>query len=165
MFTLFADLVGLSPVGAGPAGGQRGWRCSDERRRAELRDQFIAVLGHDLRNPLAAIQTGARLLGAMSLDEKASRRERRIIQNSASRMAGLVDNVLDFARGSLGGGLAARRAVPTSDLDLTLDQVIAELRTAWPARIVRSGDRPDRADCLRPRSDRAAASRTCSPTP
>ena len=34
----------------------------DERETAELRDQFIAVLGHDLRNPVAAIQAGASLL-------------------------------------------------------------------------------------------------------
>src|ERR1700733_1327464 len=33
-----------------------------ERETAELREQFIAVLGHDLRNPLAAISAGARIL-------------------------------------------------------------------------------------------------------
>ncbi len=135
MFTLFADLVGfhLSVHDRLVASEQA---LSDERRRAELRDQFIAVLGHDLRNPLAAIQTGARLLGAMSLGEKATR-VTSIIQNSASRMAGLVDNVLDFARGKLGGGLPLDRVL-TSDLALTLDQVIAELRTAWPSRTIRT---------------------------
>ena len=46
----------------------RSRRCrreSDARRNAalaELREQFIAVLGHDLRNPLAAISAGARIL-------------------------------------------------------------------------------------------------------
>jgi len=34
----------------------------DERKTAELREQFIAVLGHDLRNPLAAISGSAELL-------------------------------------------------------------------------------------------------------
>jgi phosphoserine phosphatase RsbU/P len=33
-----------------------------ERETSELREQFIAVLGHDLRNPLAAISSGARIL-------------------------------------------------------------------------------------------------------
>ena len=46
-------------------GGSR--RCQDkfgERTRdSELREQFIAVLGHDLRNPLASISAGARILG------------------------------------------------------------------------------------------------------
>ncbi len=36
-----------------------------ERETSELREQFIAVLGHDLRNPLASISAGARILGAM----------------------------------------------------------------------------------------------------
>jgi signal transduction histidine kinase len=135
MFTLFADLVGfhLSAHDKLAASEQA---LFDERRRAELRDQFIAVLGHDLRNPLAAIQTGARLLNVMSLGEKALR-VTSIIQNSASRMAGLVDNVLDFARGKLGGGLPLDK-VRTSDLPLTLDQVIAELRIAWPERAIRA---------------------------
>jgi signal transduction histidine kinase len=35
---------------------------ASERKTAELREQFIAVLGHDLRNPLAAISAGARIL-------------------------------------------------------------------------------------------------------
>src|ERR1700727_4069554 len=35
---------------------------TSERETAELREQFMAVLGHDLRNPLAAISAGARLL-------------------------------------------------------------------------------------------------------
>ena len=34
----------------------------DERATSELREEFIAVLGHDLRNPLAAIASGSRLL-------------------------------------------------------------------------------------------------------
>ena len=135
MFTLFADLVGFH-LAAHDRLAASEQALSDERQHAELRNQFIAVLGHDLRNPLAAIQTGARLLAVMPLDEKALR-VTSIIQNSASRMAGLVDNVLDFARGKLGGGLPLDKVV-TSDLGLTLEQVIAELRTAWPARTIRT---------------------------
>jgi sigma-B regulation protein RsbU (phosphoserine phosphatase) len=36
---------------------------ASERETSELREQFIAVLGHDLRNPLASISAGARILG------------------------------------------------------------------------------------------------------
>ena len=35
---------------------------TSQREEAELREQFIAVLGHDLRNPLASISAGIRLL-------------------------------------------------------------------------------------------------------
>ena len=44
----------------------------DERKNSELREQFIAVLGHDLRNPLAAIDAGCRMLMRTPLDPKAS---------------------------------------------------------------------------------------------
>lgn len=85
---------------------------TDVQKRAELRDQLIAVLGHDLRNPLAAIQTGAKVLGAMSLGEKPAR-VASVIQSSATRMGGLVNNLLDFARARSGASPSAfRRAFP-----------------------------------------------------
>jgi sigma-B regulation protein RsbU (phosphoserine phosphatase) len=50
-------------------------------------------------------------------------------------MAGLIDNVLDFARGRMGGGLALNR---TSEPPLgpALEQVVEELRTTWPDRVI-----------------------------
>ncbi len=55
------------------------------------------------------------------------------MQNSVQRMAGLIDNVLDFARGRLGGGFVVERR-PDPALGQSLEQVIAELRTAQPDR-------------------------------
>jgi sigma-B regulation protein RsbU (phosphoserine phosphatase) len=77
---------------------------ASQQKDAELREQFIAVLGHDLRNPLAAISAGMRLLKKINLDERAETIIS-MVEKSILRMAGLVDNVLDFARGRLGGGL------------------------------------------------------------
>jgi signal transduction histidine kinase len=107
-----------------------------ERQGTELREQFIAVLGHDLRNPLAAIQAAARLLRNEQLSEKGSFVVS-LMQNSVTRMAGLIDNVLDFARGRLGGGLELDRnaALP---LEAALEQVVAELRAAWPDRVIQT---------------------------
>ena len=48
------------------------------------------------------------------------------MQQSVARMSALIDNVLDFARGRLGGGIALNRT-PQS-LEPVLDQVIAEMR-------------------------------------
>ncbi len=104
----------------------------DERETAELREQFIAVLGHDLRSPLAAVGAGATVLSRMPLGEKATPVVA-LIQRSVGRMAGLIDNVLDFARGRLGGGLALAPAVD-SGLEGVLEQVIAEQRAAWQDR-------------------------------
>src|SRR5690348_7094479 len=79
-----------------------------EHEASELREQFIAVLGHDLRNPLASISAGARILDRTVQTEK----EHQIIammQTTVMRMAGLIDNVLDLARGRLGGGIGLNR--------------------------------------------------------
>ena len=75
-----------------------------ERQTSELREQFIAVLGHDLRNPLAAISSGMRLL---QKEQSAAKRKyiSEMIEGSIVRMGSLIDNVLDFARGRLGAGI------------------------------------------------------------
>jgi sigma-B regulation protein RsbU (phosphoserine phosphatase) len=107
-----------------------------ERETAQLREQFIAVLGHDLRNPLAAISAGARILqrsGALR-----GHKELRVldmINSTVTRMSDLIDNVLDFARGRLGGGLTLIRDANRL-LEPMLEQVIDELRTASPGRII-----------------------------
>ncbi|MES2441970.1 MAG: GAF domain-containing sensor histidine kinase [Pseudomonadota bacterium] len=118
-----------------------------ERQTAELRDQFIAVLGHDLRNPLAALAAGTHLLGKAPLDERSASIVRRMGE-SCRRMGDLIGDVLDFARGKLGGGLVLDRSddVPLGE---ALDQVVAELRTVHPDRLIRAVfdiDRPVRCD-------------------
>jgi signal transduction histidine kinase len=102
----------------------------DERRTSELREQFIGVLGHDLRNPLASVDAGMRLL-LRNPDSQKAPEIILSIQKSVLRMAGLVDNVMDFARGRLGGGLTIKRDA-TQPLTPVLEQVIAELKSAWP---------------------------------
>jgi len=132
MFRLFADLIAFH------IDAQQRIAVSDasllsERESAELREQFIAVLGHDLRNPLAAIAAGARMLLRTPLDERAAAIVA-LMQNSVQRMTGLIDNVLDFARGRLGGGLTLRREI--EPLLPVLEQVLDELCIAWPDRTI-----------------------------
>jgi len=102
------------------------------RQTTELREQFIAVLGHDLRNPLAAIDSGVRLLLRGTRDEKTIG-VLTLMQSTTKRMGGLIDDVLDFARGRLGGGIALERERGRS-LQPTFDQVIAEIRSSHPDR-------------------------------
>lgn len=105
----------------------------DERSTSALREQFMAVLGHDLRNPLAAIMGGAQLLRKTPLNERA-KTVVGIIEAGAARMATLIDNVLDLARARLGGGLLLSRDAEVF-VEPVLRQVTAELQTAWPRRI------------------------------
>jgi signal transduction histidine kinase len=102
----------------------------DERETSELREQFIGVLGHDLRNPLMSINAGLRLL----LKNPSGDRTAEIVaalQKSITRMTGLVDNIMDFARGRLGGGLTI---IADADQPLTpvIQQIVSESLYAWP---------------------------------
>jgi sigma-B regulation protein RsbU (phosphoserine phosphatase) len=106
---------------------------ADAREASALREQFIAVLGHDLRNPLASIAGAARLLRKQPQNDK-SLTFIGLMETSVDRMAGLIDNVLDFARGRLGGGLSLTRA--DVQLEPLLRQVIAELRSVNPDHVI-----------------------------
>jgi sigma-B regulation protein RsbU (phosphoserine phosphatase) len=131
-------------------------RLANERETSELREQFIAVLGHDLRNPLASISAGARILGREAKTEK----EHQVVammQTTVRRMADLIDNVLDFARGRLGGGITLDRNA-RKPLEPVLHQVIDELRLSTPGREIKAEyllDRP--VDCDRTRIGQLAS--------
>jgi signal transduction histidine kinase len=126
MFEMFAEVIGfqLSAVR----------NLLDERNASALREQFIAVLGHDLRNPLASISGGASLLRKENLSERGSR-ILDMVQGSVVRMSGLIDNVLDFARGRLGGGFTLSRQAGV-DLEPILQQVVSELRLGAQGRTI-----------------------------
>jgi signal transduction histidine kinase len=149
MFRLFAELIAfhldsLLKVEKSQAA------LLGERETAALREQFIAVLGHDLRNPLAAIDGGVRLLAREPLSEN-GRKISALIQRSVGRMSGLIDDVLDLARGRLGGGLALGRR-QSELLGPLLDQVVAELRAAYPdCRIETEFDLREAVACDRSR--------------
>lgn len=73
-------------------------------QESEFRDQFMAVLSHDMRNPLAAITTSLRV----ALEEEQSERAAKYLimaQDSATRMTELIENVTDFARARFGGDI------------------------------------------------------------
>jgi phosphoserine phosphatase RsbU/P len=108
----------------------------DERETSQLREQFIAVLGHDLRNPLASISAGARILQRHTKGETETR-VLQMMQATVMRMSGLIDNVLDFARGRLGGGITLSRDA-NRPLEPVLQQVVDELRTTMPDRVIES---------------------------
>ncbi len=105
-----------------------------ERETAELREQFIAVLGHDLRTPLNAILNRVDLLRRRH-DEPNTLHSLERIRASALRIEGLVDNVVDFTRGRMGDGLALDLRKHT-DIDQILEQVVEELRAANPERTI-----------------------------
>ena len=104
---------------------------SAERQMAILREQFIAVLGHDLRNPLSGIAGGATMLLDTASNQQTSAIAR-MIKRSASRIAELVENIMDFARTRLGGGMHIEKQL--TELEPVLIHVVEELRLGWASR-------------------------------
>lgn len=80
---------------------------SDARTTGKLRDEFIAILGHDLRTPLSSIVMTAGAL-AKKDDPEIAKLGNRIVQ-SGLRVGRMTSDVLDLARGQVGGGIPVKR--------------------------------------------------------
>ncbi len=100
-----------------------------DRKRAEAeivaaarrREQFLAMLSHELRNPLAAVLASTRLLQATG-DAETLGRAREVIERQSTHMARLLDDLLDVSRITRGGIELRRmevdlRAVVTSAIE------------------------------------------------
>jgi signal transduction histidine kinase len=133
IFKLFAELIASQLNAAGKLAASEA-NLLDERKASELREQFIAVLGHDLRNPLASLAAGARMITKAKSGEETFEIAT-LMHASINRMSRLIDNVLDFARGQLGGGLTLQRTAK-DPIDKTLNQVVAELRSTYPDKMI-----------------------------
>ncbi len=107
----------------------------EARRVGALQEQLVAVVGHDLRNPLSAIIGGAAAL-------KKHRRNMEpweasivaLVARSAERMQGIIAEVLDFAHARRGGGIPVKPE--PMKLGDVCRHVIAELEQARPGRAV-----------------------------
>jgi signal transduction histidine kinase len=109
------------------------------RERTEtlrLNEMFVAILGHDLRNPLGAVMMAATLMQRTYTEEVAQKASQQIL-NSGKRMAKLIENMLDLARARLAGGIPLTRE--SARLEEVVERVAQEYRTTYPGcRIERS---------------------------
>jgi signal transduction histidine kinase len=133
MFRLFADLIAKN-LDANRKLAATESALIEERAVSELREQFIAVLAHDLRSPMRAISIFVDLLMKTPLNERAATMAQ-FVRGSASRMLALIDNLLDLARGRGGGGLTLTRDANEA-LEPVLRTVVTELSASYPDRIV-----------------------------
>lgn len=134
MFATFANLIAMQLDSEDRLKAANVARL-DEKAVSDLREQFIAVLGHDLRNPLSAVSTTAELLLRRPEPEVARLGER--LKTTTRRMAKLIDDVTDFARGRLGTGIGV--ALETeSNMASALLEVADELRHVHPDREIQA---------------------------
>jgi PAS domain S-box-containing protein len=68
---------------------------------SQAKDQFLAMLGHELRNPLGAISSAVSVLGQSTTPEH-TRRARSVIAHQTEHLTRLVGDLLDVTRGALG---------------------------------------------------------------
>ena len=135
LFTLFVQMIGRLIT------EERGRRETDaalasERVTAELREQFIAVLGHDLRDPLAAIIAIGSILEQPRPPAELPLLGQRL-RKSARRMSSLIEDVLDVARGRLGAGMILHMA-EHERLDALLADVVSDLQAVHDGHQIRS---------------------------
>ena len=100
---------------------------AEEANRSK--DQFMAMLGHELRNPLAPISTAVQLM-ALKGDDK-TEKERRIIERQLGHVTRLVDDLLDISRITSGRLIIRREPLRIGEL---LRQVVDGVRPSVDQR-------------------------------
>ena len=131
VFTRFAALIAMQ-LDSDSAWQEDRSALRGAHADSELRDQFIAILGHDLRNPLQAVYSAGALLEKKVTDPTLKGVAARI-KVSVKRMSSLINDVLDFARARLGEGMGVR-VEDVEDLDAGLNAVIREFQDGQPDR-------------------------------
>ncbi len=103
-------------------------RQADADRR---KDEFLAMLGHELRNPLAAIRNALWVLDEVGSQEEQPVRQREVIMRQTRHLVRMVDDLLDVSRVTLGKIILQRRAVDLRDV---VERCLSELGMASLAR-------------------------------
>jgi signal transduction histidine kinase len=96
-----AEMLAREEAEAGRRAAEAAARQAEEaraqaERASRAKDEFLAMLGHELRNPLAPIVTALELMRQRASDE--TRRERAVIQRQVQHLVRLVDDLLDVSR-------------------------------------------------------------------
>jgi len=102
----------------------------EERKIAErqnhAKDEFLAMLGHELRNPLSAISSAASLIGLPGVSVEGAARAKKIIQRQSQHLGRIVDDLLDLSRAMSGKILLNRAPV---DLTALIGNCLETYRT------------------------------------
>ncbi|APD91373.1 HAMP domain-containing histidine kinase [Alteromonas mediterranea] len=118
-------------------------QLSDAKNMARLQEQYIAILGHDIRTPLSSIQIGISFLDDVIKDsEIASTVQVPVfkavsrMKNSVQRMSRLIEDTMDFTHTRVGQGLPVKLAV-SNNLSQQINYTVEELAAAYPKSSIR----------------------------
>jgi len=98
---MFADMAAIALTNAEQYRAEERLRVDAEAAN-RAKDDFLAMLGHELRNPLAAIANAAQILDRTGPGAEAAARASAVIHRQVRHLSGLVDDLLDAARVSTG---------------------------------------------------------------
>jgi PAS domain S-box-containing protein len=104
---------------------------AEKARTNEFQERFLAILGHDLRNPLGSLEMGAGLLRQRLTDPALIKVVDRM-RASSLRMGRMIAQILDLTRTRLTGGMEL--TPQPMDLRETIAHIVEELRTIHPSR-------------------------------
>ena len=88
----------------------------DAERKSHAKDEFLAMLGHELRNPLSAISSASSLIGMPGANGETVARAKGIIQRQSQHLSRIVDDLLDLSRAMSGKILLARKPTDMANL-------------------------------------------------
>lgn len=108
--------------------------ASYSKRIDDSRQMFLAILGHDLRNPLNTIRTAAYLI-SMNNEDRDTANAVSMINISTDAMTRLISDLIDFSSSTLGRALPLNRE--PIDMRTLCQEVIHSFRVAHPDRVVR----------------------------
>ena len=111
---------------------EREARLAEVERALTFSETFVGILGHDLRTPLGAIVAASSILLKLESNERILRPIQRI-RNSADRMTRMIEQILDFTRARIGGGIPIE--LQRADLHALAAQLVEELEGAAPVAI------------------------------
>ena len=129
------------------------------------KDEFLAILAHELRNPLQPLQTAVEIMASTTPTQPVPERVRGIIQRQVHHIGRLVDDLLDVARFQTGKLELRRETVP---LDAIVDEAVDDVRAAGRRRastrssvtgVDAAADRLRRSDAPRPGAVESAVER------
>lgn len=149
MFRLFAKMVGDSLETDAKLRDSEN-AVHQERQLADIQQEFIAILAHDLRNPISALNAGLRLIKRSGLNDDASKIVT-LMNASLGRMANLIENLLDRARQRQGGAIVIDRNT-FEPLAPVILQIVSEITAIAPDHQIECDiDLPQNVNCDRDR--------------
>jgi two-component system CheB/CheR fusion protein len=103
-------------------------RAEEEiRTAARRREEFLAMLSHELRNPLSAVVSAARVMRSENVKPIAIDRAREIVERQSRHMARLLDDLLDVSRITRGGIELRKEDVDLRDIIQTAVESLTPL--------------------------------------